>query len=271
MIAQFNLGRSSSRWGWSLALLLVLILGCTALTDAVHADNGAAPRDLQTATTRPSLVTARANPAAAVADNQKGLEAALERTIPELRFENVGFSDVVEFLRSASDNPNMVIEWRALEAAGIDRNAPVSLNVRNVTLEEALSHVLRDVGGSAVRLDFMIDGGAIVISTEESLSRNCRTAFYDVSDLLMDSKGNALDEEARSRKAGELVAIIEDSVEADTWKSHGGAVGSIKEFNSKLIIVTTPKVHRQIEQLLAKLRENSPLTSAAKTAGTATH
>src|SRR5262249_33349711 len=76
MIAQFNPGRSSSRWGWSLALLLVLILGCTALTDAVHADNGASPRDLQTATTRRSLVTARDNPAAAVADNQKGLEAA---------------------------------------------------------------------------------------------------------------------------------------------------------------------------------------------------
>src|SRR5262249_44108318 len=87
-------------------------------------------------------------------------------------------------LRDVS-SANIFVNWRALEAAGIDKNAPVTARLRDVKFSKALETILRDVGGGTVRLGYTIDEGVISISTEEDLASNVVTRVYDIRDLIV--------------------------------------------------------------------------------------
>jgi hypothetical protein len=54
--------------------------------------------------------------------------------------------------------------------------------------------------------------------------------------------------------AEELVRLIEDTVEVDSWKDNGGSAGAIRELSGRLVITQTPAAHRQIIKLLRTLR-----------------
>jgi hypothetical protein len=259
MIARFN-PTTSSRWAYGLCLLM--ILGCTALTDAVKADNNnttqrVAPAAPAATDPQRNLPVAADEKVATAAE----LQAGLQRVLPEVRFDNVAFTDVVDFLRDTS-RVNLLVEWRELEAAGIERNAPVTLQLRRVTLEQTLEHILKDVGGGSVRMEYMIDKGAIVISTEDALAARTQVVFYEVKDLMRNADGKALGGEELAAKTKSLIKLVQDFVSPDSWKDNGGSVGTIAEFNGKLIVTQTPKNHQQVEWLLTKLREN-PTTEPA--------
>ena len=59
----------------------------------------------------------------------RAVQAQLDRPLPELQFDGVGFSDVIDFLRDVS-GANIFVNWKSLEAAGVDRNAPVTARLR---------------------------------------------------------------------------------------------------------------------------------------------
>ena len=110
--------------------------------------------------------------------------AQLEKPLPALTFDAVGFSDVVDFLRDVSGT-NIFVNWKSLEAAGIDRNTPVSANLRNIKFSKALSIILDSVGGGQTKLGYTIDEGVITISTQDDLSRNVVVRVYDIRDLIV--------------------------------------------------------------------------------------
>jgi general secretion pathway protein D len=118
-------------------------------------------------------------------DVDRAVLAQLERPLPELTFDGVGFADVVDFLRDVS-TANIFVNWKALEAAGLDRNTPVSARLRNVKFSKALTVILDSVSGGTVPLGFTIDDGVITISTGEDLDKNTLTRVYDIRDLIID-------------------------------------------------------------------------------------
>ncbi len=101
---------------------------------------------------------------------QPGDDDVLAKRLPEVRLENSALADVVDFLRDVAQ-VNIYVNWRALEGVGIDRNAPVSVRVRDVPLAKVLRLVLDEVGGGTVELDFVMEDGVISISTAEDLGR----------------------------------------------------------------------------------------------------
>ena len=60
-----------------------------------------------------------------------------------MRFDNIPFADVIDFLRDIT-GANIFVNWRALEAAGIDRKAPLSSRLNNATFMQVLSQITRD-------------------------------------------------------------------------------------------------------------------------------
>jgi general secretion pathway protein D len=110
--------------------------------------------------------------------------AQLDRQLPALTFDAVGFSDVIDFLRDVSGS-NIFVNWKSLEAAGIDRNTPVSANLRNVKFSKALNVILDSVGGGQTKLGYTVDEGVITISTQDDLSRNVVVRVYDIRDLIV--------------------------------------------------------------------------------------
>ncbi|HMO25383.1 MAG TPA: hypothetical protein PKB10_03870, partial [Tepidisphaeraceae bacterium] len=105
--------------------------------------------------------------------------ALLDRELPELRFDQVPFADAIEFLRD-STQANIFVNWRAMELEAVDRNAPVSLRLRNVKFSKVLRSILDDVGGGTVKLGYTIDEGVITISTLDDLAQNVDPRVYDI-------------------------------------------------------------------------------------------
>ena len=214
----------------------------------------------------------------------------LERPLPELSFDGAGFTDVIDFLRDVS-GANIFVNWRALEAAGIDRNAPVTTRLRNIKFSKALTIILDSVSGGTVPLGYTIDDGVITISTGEDLDRNTITRVYDIRDLIIDipdftdapdfslqsasdqaqqggggggglfgqSGGDRSQEEeagrTRQEMIDEIIRLVTETVSPDSWRDAGGSVGALRELQGQLIVTQTPENQRQLISLLEQLRE----------------
>ena len=114
----------------------------------------------------------------------QAVAAQLDRRLPDVKFDAVAFSDVIDFLRDLT-SANIFVNWRSLEAAGIDKNAPVTARLRDVKLSKVLRTILDDVSGGTTKLGYTIDEGVITISTEEELAKNVSTRVYDIRDLII--------------------------------------------------------------------------------------
>jgi beta-lactamase regulating signal transducer with metallopeptidase domain len=195
-------------------------------------------------------------------DAERQAVAQLQRQLPALTFDAVGFSDVIDFLRDVS-GMNIFVNWKAVEEAKVDRNTPVSANLRNIKFSKALNVILDSVGGGQVKLGYTIDEGVLVITTADDLVHHVVTRVYDVRDLLALPPRNA----ARTNPApatrpatredlvDRLSNLIIDTIATSSWKERKGAVGTLRELEGQLIIIQTPENHRQISEFLALLRE----------------
>ena len=111
-------------------------------------------------------------------------EAILAKQLPELRFDSVPFTDVIDFLRDTTQ-ANIFVNWTAIEGAGIDKNTPISTRLTNVRFSKVLEIILDSAGGGVTRLGYTIDDGVITISTNDDLAKNVATRTYDIRDLLV--------------------------------------------------------------------------------------
>jgi hypothetical protein len=184
------------------------------------------------------------------------MAALLARRVPELNFDAVALADVIDFLRDVS-GANLFVEWGALEGAGIDRNAPVSARVKNVTFSNALDLVLTSAGKGTVPVGYAFKDGVIHVTTSEQLDRLVETRAYDVRDLVpseIDMK--------------ELGLMVRSSVAPDTWRENGGSVGALHTSKHKMIVTATGPSHRKIREILDMLRDQ-PRQAKTEEAATA--
>lgn len=225
------------------------------------------------------------------------VRAQLEHRIPEVRFDAIPFSDVVDFLRDIT-GANIFVNWRALEAAGVDRNTPVTTRLRDVRFSKALETILRDVGGGTVQMTYTVDDGVIMISTAEDLSKNTITRVYDIRDLIVETPdfygpqfslqsaqqsgsggggGQSLFQnqqqqqqqniqpKTREDRVLEITSLMQESIAPDSWRDAGGTVGSLRELNGQLIVAQTPENQRAIQGLLEQLRETRAIQITVET------
>jgi hypothetical protein len=171
------------------------------------------------------------------ADDQK-VQELLKKKLPEVNFQAIGFSDVVDFLRDVTGS-NITVNWRALEAAGIDRNAPVTARLKDITFEQALTHILRDVGGGTVKLAFAVSNASVVISTEDEFNQQRQLRTYIVTDLLQEQdKGSA--------------EALEKLIKQQVDQSAGEII--VTAYHDRLLIKATPLQLREVDAVLAELR-----------------
>jgi beta-lactamase regulating signal transducer with metallopeptidase domain len=237
--------------GTILAILLLAILALLTLTDRKPIANS-----------RPAIqpVTApvsRMVPPAAPTPEDLRMRALLDRQLPEMRFDEVALSDVIDFLRDVS-GANIFVDWKAIEAAGVQRTIPITARLRNIKFSKALSVILGDVGDGKVKLSYTVDKGVITISTTEALQENSQVQVYDIRDLLNIPAGKPGSPEIKAANDGlinDTIALIKETVDRETWIDNGGKLGAIKFLSGQLIITQTPTNHAEIVALLQKLRE----------------
>lgn len=104
--------------------------------------------------------------------------------VPEVNFNGVAIADAIDFIRDVS-GANIVVNWKALEQAGVTRDATVTLRLRSVSMRKALDLILAEAGGGD-KLGFWLDQGVIEITTRELADAKMYVRIYPIDDLIMD-------------------------------------------------------------------------------------
>jgi hypothetical protein len=140
------------------------------------------------------------------------------------------------------------LDTKSMEDAGIAKDAPVTMNLKGITLRSALNLLLRPL-----KLTWTIQDEVLLITTPEEAENRLATKVLDVADLVecRDSKGELWDDYDL------LIELIKSTVKPTTWDDVGGPgsicpadLGSAKA----LVICQTYQVHGEIAEVLAKIR-----------------
>ncbi|MHB1156847.1 MAG: hypothetical protein ACYC26_08410 [Phycisphaerales bacterium] len=217
----------------------------------------------------------------------------LQQPIP-VDFRANQLANVMEYLRNVT-GANFVVQWRALEAAGITKETPITMQLNNVAAERALRLILDEAGGDLVKLSYSVDEGVVVVATNEFLAAKTEIRTYDIRDLILqvpnfdeaptfnltkvasDQSGGggggggslfktntSTDGEESVPRADRITAImdlIKNSVARDSWVPVG-LTSSMEELNGTIIVNTTADNHVSIGKLLRQLREQRALQIA---------
>lgn len=231
------------------------------------------------------------------------LNRQLDLQLPEVRFAETPFEQVMDFLGELT-KVNLVVEWQDLVDAGIERDAPITLQLSNVSFRQVLRQVLSQVGRDTP-VAFTVADGLLRIATKEKLDRDKLVLIYDIRDLLvrlprarqdqgfdvtqglgqgggggggggMFGQGNQQQDQGQDDQdpygggpGGALVQqimdIIRQTVEPDSWRETGGGDGSIRDLSGQLIVYNTSDAHRQVADLLSQLRASRALQVSVET------
>jgi len=96
------------------------------------------------------------------------------------------FSDAIDILRNSIDPPlKIVVLWRDLsENADVERDTPIYIEgVPRIPLRTGLKILLRSVSSGLAELDYVVEGGVIIIGTKDSLPAKKVVRIYDISYL----------------------------------------------------------------------------------------
>ncbi|MFG0331680.1 MAG: hypothetical protein ACF8PN_17470 [Phycisphaerales bacterium] len=221
--------------------------------------------------------------------DRKVWDALASKRVP-VNFSGHPFGDVVNFIGEVA-SVNVDVDWKSLEENFIDRNTSVNLKLNdNVPLQVVLERVLEKLGeDEESRPHYAISDGILTIASKEKLQQKPVTHVYDIKDLLIEipNFGDAPDfdlesildrqrsDSIQNRLFGEsdreedydptrlgrdemierLRDIITRMIDPRSWQINGGEIGEIEELNGNFIIRTTARNHRDISNLLGKLRE----------------
>lgn len=85
----------------------------------------------------------------------------LQRPVAAVDFNEQPLEKVIGWLRDATE-ANIVVNWKALEAVGVEKNTPVTLPLRNVSFETVLKNVLKVAGEPTMPLAYEIDKDGVI-------------------------------------------------------------------------------------------------------------
>lgn len=252
----------SVRRTWSLlAMFASLLLAVVACTDAVRGDD--ATKAVSTsAAANISSSPGLSQPAAAPSQ-----DARLEQRIPVVKFDSIPLREALAYMHDQS-KMNLFIDEMALQAAGVDMNEPVTLDLKNVPLSQAFQLIGKSAADPGVELGAKIEGDVIIFTVfgtppvSSGMSAPAPGAVsgplhaandrvvsqvYDVSVL---TNGNP-------NQADSLASILRENLRV----GKSSVFGSINTFGNKLILTATPDLQDQVQELLLQLKPTPHATT----------
>ncbi len=214
-----------------------------------------------------------------------------------LKCEEQPLKDVLAALSRFHGVP-IWLDETAISDEGIQTDTPITFNHENLRLEQILNLIF-----DSMQLTWVVEDEVLKITSSVRASEALITRTFDVRDLITAAElpvpaSNSYFEDASvsdttsgwsgipvkrgvshvhwirepstaDRQCTALKILLMETVQPDTWADTGGP-GSIDHVAGVLIVRQTQSVHREIEQLLPRLRQVSrpaePADQAAKAA-----
>ena len=173
---------------------------------------------------------------------------ALEKPLTKVLTEKMPLEQVLELVAREGHLP-ISVKWNELGAAGVRRDAPVSVDLAEVPAKKVLATVLAEAGRANATLIYLVDNNRVVISTKEDFRsrKYLVVAVYDFRKAFADM------ELSGAQAAAEAQAIIEtlqQAVEPDSWRNAGGLVGAAKFINGQLIVETSVDLQEEVGRVV---------------------
>jgi hypothetical protein len=207
----------------------------------------------------------------------------LNQRIPEVAFDAVPFEQVMDWVKEVT-GANVVVRWQMLVDAGIEREKPITVKVKNLRLSQVLWMIMNEAGGTDIKLAYRASGSVLVLSTEADLGKEMVLKVYDISDLLIkptnfynaarmdpsqmmqnmgsgqggggggqqlfqggmgNEQNRTQDQTTGGADLDAIVQLIMDTVEPDTWQRNGGT-GQIYPFRTSIVVYANLLVHQRL-------------------------
>jgi hypothetical protein len=208
----------------------------------------------------------------------------LLKRLPSVRFSATSLEKAFDTLRDEA-GLSVVVNWHDVEATGIDRSTPISLQLQDVTIAFALGQLLKQAGDQA-GLTYWIEDGVVMVGTR---GEPIVTVIYDItpqlaairghteklgrlfagattrpresvqfgsSDVVMGPVGEDRVIDTSSEQACEVAVInlIVGQVDMDSWRCLGGSVGDIEVIGGYLVVTQTLHAQDHVQALLALIQ-----------------
>ncbi|MEX2215657.1 MAG: hypothetical protein WD768_16210 [Phycisphaeraceae bacterium] len=212
---------------------------------------------------------------------QSPVRSLYSTLIDPVTIDNTKARDAFRWWSNVTGIP-LVINWREMEAAGIDADTLIDLQLRNAPAAAVLSLMLRQLSPDKP-LMYETSDWYIRIMTKEEANKDTVILVYDIKDLTKripnfdnapgfdlnsalsntssggSSGGGATsattlfkeggDDEIKTTEAErgeELAQLIREMIEPTIWQELGGEHSSVKYFQGRLIVKAPRYVHAQI-------------------------
>jgi len=209
-----------------------------------------------------------------------GQARALGLTLPQVNFQGVALSDAFDYIRDVTQ-ANIHVDWKSLEAAGVDKGTVVNIRLRDVPVRKLLNLLLNEAGGQGgALLTYYADEGVIEVTTREVADKQMITKVYPVEDLIVEipdfvgpdlnitqnnsggggrgggggggqgviQQNNTQDSNkqmTRAERAQQLIDVIQETIQPEIWQTNGGTA-AIRFFNGSLIVTAPRSVHEAL-------------------------
>jgi RNA polymerase sigma factor (sigma-70 family) len=211
----------------------------------------------------PAAQPGKGNPPAPAPERPVRPEDKLAAVV-SVDFKDVPLREAVEYLRKRT-GLNVVVEWKALQEAGVEKDDPVTLQLDKAPLRTVLRHLQR-----RYELGYYFDGGVLVLTTGGAADEKMIRRVYPVADLV-----------AADPKGENLIEVIVKITGSNGWQQTipvgpaggAGGLGGLGGFGGviggpgavvyfaegrSLVVVQSTRGHEEVAELLEELRASRP-------------
>jgi len=208
-------------------------------------------------------------------ENEPSIAELMVKPLRGVDFEEVPAREAFKWWARATNIP-LVIQWEALEGAGIDSQQPITLKLNHATAASVLSLMLKITDTQEQTLLAEITPWWVRVMTKEQANAEPIVRIYEVMDLTHpipnfdDAPSFDLSEalsstnedssslfgsddddsgevtKTRSELGQELAETVRATIEPDLWLANGGTVASVRYIRGYLIVKAPIYVHQQL-------------------------
>jgi len=166
-----------------------------------------------------------------------------------LDFAETPLEQVIAVLQDDYGIP-IKLDTPALDEIGLGPDEPVSINVRDISLQSALRLMLKPLN-----VTYIIRNEVLIITTPEEAESQLLTCVYDIRDIV----GNPNDKTVRP-----LIDTILSCVATETWAKNGGGEAEIRMLEPGLLVISQIQpIHDEVRDLIKTIRDMSSNQPAA--------
>ncbi len=174
-------------------------------------------------------------------------ESKLKQKLDQVVFNKKPLKEVVQYLCDVG-SLNLMIDETSLTDLGITEQVEVSVDLKDVTMQQALEILL-----APLEMTLFIDRDVVLLVSDDVACYRSVIVVYPIQDFLLNAAEG-------DQQIDELIRAIK-CVDPDSWDGTFPD-RQVSYCAGCLLVLQTPPVHEEVELLLGALRKSNQISNA---------